>query len=385
MLIIAVIVTVVGFAWYGVSGASATGPRLDTVQDFTKRFERVRWRIGDQLAFSRELADDPVFENTPAGPRFEALQGRDVVTLFVESYGRSWLDHERFRDTAHERLGEVENVLRDAGLGIRSGWVDSPIRGGRSWLAQASYASGLMLTSQARFDRLLSSDRVPLYSLLRDAGWTSVVALPVVSKPWVEGAWYDVDTFLNRDALSYRGKDFGYVTMPDQYTLTAFEDQVRDVEEKPVAGMIGLLDSHAPWGPLPLPVPWEAVGDGSVFDGSYRDGGPISWATPEPVRANYSRSLDRLMQRLAEYLALYADDALFVIIGDHQPASVIAGWAPNAHVPVHIIAREPELLDRLPDASFSDGAIPGEALAAIPMGDMRALLASIYETPLGTP
>ena len=271
--------------------------------------------------------------------------------------------------------------MSDAGLSIRSAWVDSPIRGGRSWLAHASYASGLMLTSQARFDRLLSSDRVPLYGLLRNAGWTSVVALPVVSKPWVEGAWYDVDKFYNRNALGYQGKDFGYVTMPDQYTLSAFEDKVRGASERPVAAMVGLLDSHAPWGPLPLPVRWEDIGDGSIFDGSNREGGPVSWATPGPVRVNYSQSLDQLLARIAEYLALYADDDLFIILGDHQPASVIAGWAPNAHVPMHIVSRDPELLARLPDSLFSNGAIPGERSEAIEMGDVRTLLSSIFEQP----
>jgi len=375
----ALVISIVGFLWYGIAPESHSGLRMDIVQDFTQRADRIRWRIGDQLAFSKELAVDPVFENTPKGPTFAALEGRDLITLFVESYGRSWIDHERFRSQARQRLSDVENVVNAAGLSIRSAWVDSPIRGGRSWLAQASYASGLMLTSQARFDRLLSSDRVPLYSLLRNAGWTSVVALPVVSKPWIEGAWYDVDQFLNRDALGYQGKGFGYVTMPDQYTLSAFEDRVRHNNARPVAGMIGLLDSHAPWGPLPLPVPWGEVGDGSIFDGSNRAGEPVSWATPAPVRANYSQSLDQLMARLAEYLAIYADDALFVILGDHQPASVIAGWAPNAHVPMHIVSRDPELLARLPEASFTSGAIPGEHASPIAMGDVRALLSSIFE------
>ena len=34
----------------------------------------------------------------------------------------------------------------------------------------------------------------------------------------------------------------------------------------PVMAEIALVSSHAPWAPLPAAVPWDAVGDGSVFD-----------------------------------------------------------------------------------------------------------------------
>ena len=356
--------------------------RFAVANEFSERGDRLQRRIADQIDFGRELAVDPVLDGQRSPPHFAALADRDMVTLFVESYGRSWLDHERFSEQAATSLAAFEEALSSGGLHMRSAWVESPIRGGRSWLAHASYASGLMLTSQARFDRLISSDRVPLYGLMANAGWTSVVALPVVSKPWIEGAWYKVDQFMNRDAFEYKGKGFGYVTMPDQFTLNAFDERVRQAETKPVSGMVGLLGSHAPWTPLALPVPWESVGDGSIFDGSHRTGGPLPCSNPGPVRKMYSKSLEIVFARVGEYLVRYAEDDLFIVIGDHQPASIIAGWAPNAHVPMHVISRDKGLLDRLPDSAFSEGAVPDADAPGLPMAELRTLFSTVFEMPL---
>lgn len=350
----------------------------DLFSDAVQRVSRARMAIADQIAFRDELAADPVAFDEP--PRFGQLAGRDVIVLFVESYGRSFVDAPLFAERARAAHQRFEAGLEDAGLAVRSAWVSSPIRGGRSWLAQASLQSGLSLSNQARFDSLLASDRRPLANLFEAAGWTSAAVLPIVDGPWVEGAWYDVDRFFDGDALGYRGQDFGYVPMPDQFTLHAFERHVRSTADRPLFATIGLLGSHAPWTPLAKPVAWNELADGEVFDGSRRSGGPLDWARPGPVRDAYARSVSDTLERIGEYLALYARDAVFIVIGDHQPADIIAGWGANDHVPMHVIAREPSLLDRLPDDVFFRGMTPASSAPALPMGDIRTLLASRFES-----
>jgi len=352
--------------------------RADIGTELVERLDTLHRAVLDQRAFTAELGDDPV----TVPPRFAALGERDLIVLFVESYGRSFVDAPLFSARAHVALADLHRLATDGAMQVRSGWLDAPIRGGRSWLAHATFASGVSLSNQARFDRLLTSDRRSLPALLSDAGRDSVTVLPVVSTPWVEGAWYRVDRFIDGPALGYRGKGFGYVTMPDQYTLSAFQANVRAPALQPLAATIGLLGSHAPWGPLALPVPWDKVGDGSIFDGSHRTGRPISWTDPVPVREAYARSLELTLARVGEYLQRYGDDAVVIVLGDHQPASIIAGWAPNAHVPVHVFANDERLLQRLPGDSFTDGTLPAPGSKALPMAAMRALLSSVYETPL---
>ena len=344
--------------------------------ELLERIQYTQWSIRDQAQFATALQSDTLADREPA---FSALSGRDVIIIYVESYGRSFVDAPQYNELALARLQAVQNETVSAGLHVRSAWVDSPIRGGRSWLAHSTLASGLRLTNHARFDRLISSERKSLARLFKQAGWTTSVVLPVVKSDWVEGAWYQVDRFFDHDALGYQGEDFGFVTMPDQYTLTAFEQRVRATAEGPLMAHIGLLDSHAPWGPLPAHQDWDDIGDGSLFDGTQRYGERHSWARAEPVRKAYGTAVDQNLKLVGEYLARYADDALIIVLGDHQPASVIAGWAPNSHVPMHVFSSDQSLLERLPDELFSGGMIPAADAEALPMESIRGLLGTAFE------
>lgn len=343
--------------------------------ELLERIRYTQWTIKDQAQFTSLLQVDHLLEKPPT---FSALQGRDVIVIYVESYGRTFVDNALFSDMAAQRLQAVQSETDTAGLHVKSAWVDSPIRGGRSWLAHATVASGLRLTNHARFDRLITSDRQPLAGLFKQAGWSTSVVLPVVKSDWVEGAWYQVDRFFDHDALNYQGQDFGFVTMPDQYTLTAFEQQVRATADGPLMAHIGLLDSHAPWGPLPKHQPWEDIGDGSLFDGTQRHGERYSWANADPVRQAYGTAIDQNLKLVGEYLARHADDALVIVLGDHQPASVIAGWAPTAHVPMHVFSADSSLLKRLPE-NFIDGMMPAADSQALPMESIRGLIGTAFE------
>jgi len=348
--------------------------------ELKSRINYAHKKIKDQTEFTKLLATDAVADSAPG---FEALRGRDIIILFVESYGRTFIDSEQFATKADARLKAVETEIRSAGLSVKSAWIDSPIRGGRSWLAHATLSSGLPLTDHARFDRLITSDRKSLPVLFKEAGWETSVLLPVVKGvPWVEGEWYKVDRFYDRDALNYQGKGFGYVTMPDQYTLTAFENNVRATAVRPLMAHIGLMDSHAPWGPLPIHQPWDSVNDGSVFDGTQRYGETHSWAKPAPVRIAYGISVDQNLKLVGEYLARYADNGLFIVVGDHQPASVIDGWAPSSEVPMHVVTADPELLEALPALNFNDGMRPLSTSEALPMQSFRGMISTVFEDPL---
>ncbi len=344
-----------------------------------------RWRvqnmyasIQDQTEFVRALAEDPVLDVT--APAFTAIAERDVLILFVESYGRSFIDLEPMRSTALPRLAQSDAELADAGLSRRSGWVESPIRGGRSWLAHATFMSGLLVDNQARFDRLISSERVSLNRLFARAGWHTAGLMPAIKLAWPEGAWYGFDTTLDSRTLGYEGEPFGWVTMPDQYTLHALQ-QLRERTDKPLMAEVALISSHVPWTPIANIVPWDAIDDGRVFDGSQRDEPPIVWKDRAGVQVLYNRSLDYSLQVTTEYAARYADNALIIVIGDHQPASIIDGWGKTADVPIHIISNDEALLSRLPEASFSNGMVPDSELESVPMQDIRLFLSRIFEVP----
>lgn len=377
---------IASFATVGLMGVERVsgyefGVQARLPHEVTGRIASMRRSMVDLARFERELPNDPLLATH--APDFAALAGRDVVVIFVESYGRTFLDAEPFTAKAERRLADVQARLAAAGLTVRSGWVRAPITGGRSWLSHATAMSGLRVTNQARFDRLTVSDRVSLNRLFADAGWHTVGVMPAVQLAWPEGAWYGFDDIRDAFGLGYAGEPFGWVTMPDQFVLSAFENEIRRPIDQAVMAEIALVSSHAPWTPLPRVVPWDAIGNGSIFDGGHRYGvsaGEV-WRDPELVERHYTESLDYSLDVLAGYLERYAGSGLFVILGDHQPASVIGGDPQSFDVPIHVVAADPDLLARLPVAQFTTGMTPAPELPALPMESLRAGLATWYAAP----
>ena len=346
--------------------------------EIAERTAQLRAAVADEAQFAADLRRDPV-----GTPDFAALSGRDVIVLFVESYGRAWLDAPAYRATGRARLAAAETRLAAAGLSMRSAWLSSPTRGGQSWLAHAATLSGLWTASQPRYDALMASDRRSLNRLFAAAGWRSVAVMPAIARAWPEARWYGYDTVLDRDALGYRGQPFDWVTMPDQYTLTAL-DRLARAGDSPVMVEAALISSHAPWTPLPEILPWETIGDGAVFDGSHRHGAPPAevWAAPETIRAAYSRALDYTLEIVAQWIARSAGDALVVVLGDHQPAPLVAGdddAAGGDAVPVHVISRDAKLLARLP-GRWSEGMLPAADLPERRMTEIRGMFAACFSS-----
>ncbi|CTQ51240.1 hypothetical protein [Jannaschia donghaensis] len=338
---------------------------------------RMATGVNDLAAFTEDLR-----AASEQAPTFAALQGRDVILAFVESYGRSFLEDPEFALTALPRLAAVEDRLAAAGWSTRSGWLAAPTRGGQSWLSHGTLMSGLWVDNQVRYDRLMTSQRTSLNRLFGAAGWTVGAAMPAITLDWPEAAWYGYDITLDAARLGYRGQPFEWVTMPDQYTWTVLDRVLRGPGDDMVE--VALITSHAPWTPLPEILPWDDIGDGSVFDGTRRAGDTprVVWSDPDTIRAQYALSLDYALEVMGQYVARDGDGALFIVLGDHQPAPLLTGQGASPDVPIHIISDDPRLLNRLPEALFTRGMVPDPARATLPMQDLRVMLTTIYETPL---
>ena len=361
----------------GVIGWTVVAPgatSADLVPRLSDRFARMSDAVRDVRAFAAELADDPVGQ-----PTFAALRGRDVFFVFIESYGRTFLEDPRFSPTSIPRLRSIADRLDMAGWHARTAWAAAPTRGGQSWLSHGTALSGLWIASQARYDRLMASDRRSLNTLFRAAGWRTAAAMPAITLDWPEAAWYGYDVMLDAAGLAYGGAPFEWVTMPDQYVWSAMGSRLRD--GPPVMIEAALITSHAPWTPLPRILPWEDIGDGAVFDGSQRDGDSPRevWADRARIHAQYALSLDYALEIMGQYVTRFGDGALFIILGDHQPARLLTGADAPPDVPVHFIADDPALLDDLPAELFRPGLIASPEQPVLPMQDLRALVAAAFE------
>ena len=350
----------------------------------SSRLDLVVTSVKDMHAFETALSDK-------SGPQsgdelFTRVKGRDVILIFVESYGRSAVEDDRYSPLIKPRLESVESDLSKAGFASASGWSRSPTMGGLSWLAHGTFLSGLWVDNQIRYDRLMLSDRPSLNRLFRDGGWETAAVMPAITMDWPEAGYFGYDRTFVAANLGYKGDPFNWVTMPDQYTLSAFEKLVREPaheEGKTVMAEIALISSHAPWTPVPHLIDWNDVGDGTVFNEQANSGETPRevWAEKDNIRQHYIATIDYSLETLGSYIAAFGDDAVFIILGDHQPAPLVTGPDASRAVTVHVVSRDQALVDNFLPAGFAPGMIPASDQPELPMNDMRQLLIDKFAGP----
>ena len=141
------------------------------------------------------------------------------------------------------------------------------------------------------------------------------------------------------------------MTMPDQFTLAQFQRRELDaVSRAPVMAEIALISSHAPWTPIPEVMDWAQVIDGSEFTEQARAGDPpeVMWQDKERVLKGYRDSIRYVLQTLVSYVMNHGnDDLVLLVLGDHQPMPYVTEESENRDVPVHLIARDPAVLEAI--------------------------------------
>ncbi|WP_108126305.1 hypothetical protein [Saccharospirillum mangrovi] len=314
--------------------------------------------LQDMQEFAATVGDDAAAE-LPADGLFSRLEGKDVYVVFAESYGRVLLEQDPFKDSITEKLNWAEDTLEAEGLQMRSAFLTSPTVGGLSWLAHGTLLSGAWIDSENRYNSLMLSERVTLNRLFHRAGWRTVAGMPAISLAWPEGTYYGYDQIYNAHNFGYEGLPFNWVTMPDQYVWSALQARERSVQNRqPVMAEVAMISSHAPWTPNAHLVPWDQVGDGKIFN-DQAQAGPTPeevWSDVTTIRQYYRQSIEYMLEALVSYLQEYGDENLVVLIlGDHQAAPMITGDPDNRDVPVHLIARDPAVIEAIESWHWQPG------------------------------
>lgn len=335
---------------------------------------RAATSVREQQAFERALASDPLASDATARP-MSLLAGKDVVIAFVESYGRVAVEPSPFADPIARTLDEGADNLARHGYSARSAFLSSPTFGGVSWLAHATLQSGVWVDSPRKYDRLLEHGRTTISGLFDAAGWRTMAVVPSNKRDWEAGeAFYGFDAVLDSRNMGYRGPTFGYARMPDQYTLQVFHDRAHLDGPQPVMAEIDLVSSHTPWTPLPRMVPWDELGDGSVFAGqaAESESAVAAWADPERVRELYAASVSYSLESMFSYLETFEQqDLVLIMLGDHQPARIVSGPDAGYDVPVTIIAKDPAVFDAIESWAWESGVRPSAEAPVWAMDDFR--------------
>lgn len=336
--------------------------------------------VRDVSLVSAQSRQDSAFAATvntvdDAAPSFDALRGKDVLVVFIESYGRVSLETIPQAAAVRARLDAGTARLAQNGVGARSAFLTSPTFGGGSWLAHSTLQSGLWIDSQTRYDALMTSRRETLADDFRRAGWRTVADVPSNERPWPEGrAFYHYEQLYDAASIGYHGPGFSYAAVPDQFTLEAFREAELAPGHRPVMAEIDLVSSHSPWTPLPHLLPTASLGDGSVYDGMPEQGpAPTQvWTDPAKVRAMYAQSIQYSIDSLVGFVADAHDPNLvLVVLGDHAPSSVVSGVGASHDVPVTVLSSDPRVLARISGWGWQRGLDPAPDAPVLPMDAFR--------------
>jgi hypothetical protein len=339
-------------------------------------------------AFTRQEVDaaltaDDALATASGGELLTGLRGKDVLIVFIESYGRVAIEDPEISPEVNEVLNRGTDSLRAAGFSARSGFLTSPTYAGISWLAHGTLQSGLWIDSQQRYDKLLQTDRLTLSAAFNRAGWRTLAAVPANTEDWPQGmSFYHYDTIYDRRNVGYAGPSFGYASMPDQYTLAAVQrNELARRSRSPVMAEIDLVSSHGPWAPLPRLVAWDAIGDGSVFTDMPAQGQSPEELLGDPAKtkAAYGQSIRYSMSTLISFVEAFGNDDLVVVaVGDHQPAAVVSGRGASRDVPITIIARDPDVMSRISAWGWQPGMLPNPQAPVWPMDAFRDRFLTAY-------
>lgn len=317
--------------------------------------------LAARAALPAEIRHD-AWARRSASDLLTALRGRDVVFAFVESYGRVAVQGRSYSPGVDGVLRSGQAQLAADGYASRSAWLTSPTFGGLSWLAHSTLQSGLWIDRQSTYDDLIRSDRFTLSDAFAKAGWKTVSDVPSDVRAWPFGrSFYHYGTLLDSRNVGYRGPRFGYARIPDQYTWKYFADHELSGPHRPVMAEVDLVSSHTPWAPLPRIVPWSRIGDGAIYRGqpARSESSTAVWQDPRTIQKYYGLSVEYALRSTFSFLHEVDDPNLVVVmLGDHQPSSVVSGRGAGHQVPVSVISRDPSVLAAIAGWRWQHGLRP---------------------------
>ena len=300
---------------------------------------------GDELGFGRGAIRDDAHAARTLGPSRErfaadiAASGRHVVTAFFRS----------------------------------------PTFAGGSDLAQLGVLSGIDLSDPMRHDLLLTTQRPTLISLFKAQGYQTFGLYPALNWEWPERAFYGFDVFLERRDLGYAGPAMGFWELPDQFTAARFEKiHPRDNGAPPRFVFFPTITCHLPFSPVPpYQAEWSRVLAAQPFD----EAETHQTLAQKPNWLNMAPDYLRMVNYTYQWLGAYfrqpePREAIYVLVGDHQPAASITGEGASWDVPVHIVSRDSKLLGRFIEQGFRPGMEPPRQA----IGALHALTGMMLES-----
>jgi hypothetical protein len=365
---VGVLTAVWSLCWvFGAQVSGAGIASLSAAHLAVTEVQAVQADVRDQARFRALIARQDAYRSTPPDRLLKGLRGKDVLLVFVESYGQMAVQGAPFSPGVDAVINAGTRRLQADGFSSRSGWLTSSTYGGGSWLAHSTLQSGVWVDTPERYSELIASKRLTLTAAFRRAGWRTVADVPATHGSWPEGrSFYHYERVWDRDNLGYRGPKFGFSPMPDQYALEALHKlELAKPHRRPIFSEIDLTSSHTPWTRIPPLIAWRHLGNGSIFERL-----PIDRAGLTDSQKGYAQSIRYALRTLYAFVARYGSkDTVLIVLGDHQPSRVFQQLSHD--VPITVVAHDPKVIGRLSAWGWTNGMLPASTAPVWRMSDFR--------------
>jgi hypothetical protein len=288
------------------------------------------------------------------------LKGASVFIFLIESYGATVIERPEQSRRIEPVYYAAEGALGRAGYHVASGLLSSPTYAGRSWLAQSTLATAVRDGDHLTDDEIQRQRPTTMARIFRQAGYQTVLVQPGSTHRNLARWLYDFERVYSAWDFDYRGPAFRWAPMPDQFVIDFVHRNVVQPATGPLLVEYALVSSHAPWSDQPgLVEDWSRLGDGHLYHALPTRRFPITWTNLASGSEAYLRSVAYDLEVLVRYVTDFVPPgALVLILGDHQPVAEVTRWSPSDAVPIHVMSRNPALVEAFRARGYAEGMRP---------------------------
>lgn len=356
---------VVSLLWFGVR---RDDPVLQLPAKALAANLRASLKRRDELAV---LRDGGVDDRYRLALRARLDRKPRVYLLMLEAYGQRLVTDPELSQPYARLTERVTSELAARGFEARSAFSRAPVYGGRSWLSVATVQTGVFIDAASIHDEMAAhaTKLATLTEFFRANGYSTYALVP---GNYVKGMAdpYRRDVVLDYLNLGYMGQHYGYVGVPDQYSLRTYRSRVLDQATRPFFAFYLSISTHHPF----PEIPFEGGGEWGPIAGTE--------AIVSPMHRPYFRSVEYQWRTLLEFMTAEAsDDAVFFLVGDHQPLLERTmddvrelTELQSSNTPVHVISRNKAFVARFEKYGFAPGLFAAPGAGALKHEGLQSLL-----------
>jgi hypothetical protein len=306
------------------------------------------------------------------------LQRRPTVhLLMIEAYGQRLVSDPQMKEAFRQLTDRAMARLKARGYHARTAYSRAPVFGGRSWLSIGTVQTGIRLEQPSLYKMMEAvSGRLPTLTRFFEAQGYPTVALQPGNRTRAALVGDDVfrrQRLIDGPALGYTGVPYDWGQIPDQYSLGLYREQVLSKTARPYFSFFMSVSTHYSWPAIPYATDWRALNTPERVEPAPWDPIPGTAGIAEGKPRRYFEAVTYEWRALLDLIESEPEDAIFIILGDHQPLierttnaqfdqDVAAVVGPQSlNTPVHVLSRDGAFVQRFAARGFTEGlfAEPG--------------------------